>query len=166
MQKYFYTRYVFCPQCKTSLEYDDHTARCSSCGFVIYQNASPGVSAIIEKDHAILLVKRKLDPHKNTWDIPGGFLNLGESFESALHRELLEELRVETHIIRYQGSEADEYDGRPIINAIFCCTIVSGTPIATDDISEIQWFGRENIPYGDIAFLYVKKILQSYINTP
>lgn len=166
MHNYFQTHYVFCPRCKTSLTYDDHTARCSSCGFIIYQNVSVGVGAIIEKDQAILLVKRKFDPHKNTWDIPGGFLNIDESFELALQRELHEELKVETQINRYLGSEADEYDGRPIINAIFHCTIVSGMPIATDDISEIQWFDRENIPYSDIAFAYVKKILQSYINAP
>ncbi|MBI5151281.1 MAG: NUDIX hydrolase [Candidatus Pacebacteria bacterium] len=165
MQKYFHTWYVFCPRCKTSLEYDDHSTRCSSCGFVAYLNASPGVGAIIEKDHAILLVKRKFDPHKNTWDIPGGFLNSDESFESALHRELFEELGVEINIVRYLGSEADEYNGRPIINTIFLCTIVSGTPVPTDDIAEIQWFDRENMPYNDIAFAYVKKIVQSYINT-
>jgi mutator protein MutT len=56
-----------------------------------------GVGAVIVADGKVLLVKRKYEPLKGHWSLPGGMVEIGETLESALSREMLEEtgLRVD-----------------------------------------------------------------------
>jgi ADP-ribose pyrophosphatase YjhB (NUDIX family) len=56
-----------------------------------------GVGAVIVDDGKVVLVKRKYEPLKGHWSLPGGMVEIGETLESALSREMLEEtgLRVD-----------------------------------------------------------------------
>jgi ADP-ribose pyrophosphatase YjhB (NUDIX family) len=56
-----------------------------------------GVGAVIVDDGKVVLVKRKYEPLKGQWSLPGGMVEIGETLESALAREMLEEtsLRVD-----------------------------------------------------------------------
>jgi len=56
-----------------------------------------GVGAVIVDDGKVLLVKRKYEPLKGQWSLPGGMVEVGETLETALAREMLEEtgLRVD-----------------------------------------------------------------------
>ena len=56
-----------------------------------------GVGAVIVNDGKVVLVKRKYEPLKGHWSLPGGMVEIGETLETALAREMLEEtgLRVE-----------------------------------------------------------------------
>jgi len=56
-----------------------------------------GVGAVIVNDGKVVLVKRKYEPLKGHWSLPGGMVEIGEPLETALAREMLEEtgLRVE-----------------------------------------------------------------------
>jgi len=53
-----------------------------------------GVSAVIFVDKSVLLVRRKQEPAKGQWSLPGGAVELGEGILEALARELREELSV------------------------------------------------------------------------
>ena len=56
-----------------------------------------GVGAVIVDDGKVVLIKRKYEPLKGQWSLPGGMVELGETLEAALAREMLEEtgLRVD-----------------------------------------------------------------------
>ena len=51
-----------------------------------------GVGAIIFKEDSVLLIKRKNPPSANTWSIPGGVVEIGETIREAIIREVKEEL--------------------------------------------------------------------------
>ena len=51
-----------------------------------------GVGAVIVKDGKVLLVKRKYEPLAGQWSLPGGAVEVGETLEACLVREMLEEL--------------------------------------------------------------------------
>ena len=53
-----------------------------------------GVGVIVLRDQEVLLVKRKKEPNKGQWSIPGGKQMIGETVAEAAHRELLEETGV------------------------------------------------------------------------
>ena len=56
-----------------------------------------GVGAVIVDDGKVVLVQRKYEPLKGHWSLPGGMVEIGETLETALAREMLEEtgLRVD-----------------------------------------------------------------------
>ena len=149
--------FKYCPICGHPLSHqdNDNSPRCLTCGRVFYSAPHPTVSAIItdaQGEH-FLLARRKFDPFKGYWDIPGGFLALGESLEDGLRRELREELDIEIRIIESLGSYPDVYgkDLTPTINVFYLTTIVEGIPTARSDVSEVQWFNHNEIP-SNIAF--------------
>lgn len=66
---------------------------CSKCGNEHFLNSSPTVEiALFDSKGRIILAKRGIEPNKGKYDLPGGFLNLGEKVENGLLREIEEEL--------------------------------------------------------------------------
>jgi len=97
--------YNFCPKCgrkysgneKQEFEMNQKRITCKKCDFVLYNNPKMTVSAILENEkEEILLTKRGIEPYKNWWDFPGGFVDYNELPEEALKRELHEELGIKS----------------------------------------------------------------------
>ena len=113
-------------------------------------------AAIIAKaDHKILLILRKHDPFAGKWAFPGGFMDMDETPEEAIVRELEEE----THItgvalkqFKTYGALGRDPRGRTI-STLFLGFVKHSTDISPkggDDAAEAQWFSLNNIP--DLAF--------------
>ena len=65
---------------------------CEQCNEPIYENPVPATClVVVEKSGDLLLVKRRVEPKKGFWCLPGGFMELGESPEQGALRELREE---------------------------------------------------------------------------
>jgi ADP-ribose pyrophosphatase YjhB (NUDIX family) len=65
-----------------------------------------GVGAVILQEGKVLLVKRKYEPLAGQWSLPGGRLELGETLEAGLAREMLEETGLVVHV----GPIVDVFD--------------------------------------------------------
>jgi len=57
-----------------------------------------GVGAVIVQDGKVLIVKRKYDPLAGQWSLPGGGVELGETLEDSIVREMLEETGLEIEV--------------------------------------------------------------------
>jgi ADP-ribose pyrophosphatase YjhB (NUDIX family) len=57
-----------------------------------------GVGAVIMDEEVVLLVRRKQDPGKGQWSLPGGVVKVGESLRDAVKREILEEISIQIEI--------------------------------------------------------------------
>ena len=129
---------------------------CSQCDFVFYQNSKPTVSAfIVNKKGQILLVKRGIKPKFGLWDAPGGFLENGEEPVKGLKREMKEELGVSIKNTKFLGIYVDSYFERysiKTLNVIYQTEIASGTLKPMDDVSELKWFSKKEIPWKKAAF--------------
>lgn len=118
---------------------------------------------IIEmKNGGIVLIKRKNPPHG--WAIPGGFVDYGESVESAAIRESIEETGLEVELIRLLGvySDPDRDPRFHTISTVFVAR-ASGTPVGQDDAAEAEIFAKDNLP-GDLAFDH-RSILEDYFSS-
>ena len=62
-----------------------------------------GVGIMLIRDNHLLLIKRKYNPDKNMWSIPGGHLDLGEKVEIAAEREALEETGFRVKVSKLAG---------------------------------------------------------------
>lgn len=138
--------------------------RCAGCGWTYYGNPVVAAGAVIVRGSRVLLVRRGRVPYKDTWDIPGGFLEADETPEAALRRELREELGVRTRALRFIGSAPDRYGprGTPILSLVFRAT-VTGRMRHADDIASLQWFERSKIPWRKIAFPGLRGLLRRHL---
>lgn len=102
----------------------------------------------------VLLIKRKKEPYKNFWALPGGFLEMEETPIEGARRELTEETNLEIDILKEVGTFGDiDRDPRGrTITIVFYTFIHDHHHIAKakSDAAEVKWFSVKNIP--DMAF--------------
>ena len=65
--------------------------RCIRCGNTVYVNPLPVSVVLLPVDGGLLLVRRTQEPQAGKWSLPGGFIEIGESWQEAGARELFEE---------------------------------------------------------------------------
>ena len=110
------------------------------------------VVGALTREGRVLLVHRRPDKHAypDTWDLPGGHLESGETELEALTRELHEELgvRIETdstsHLCRLTAGPADE----PVVLSAWLVRDWRGTPanVAPEEHDDLGWFDSEELP--------------------
>jgi|SRR6185503_4566967 len=148
-------RYDFCPKCGTKY-YEQKEANkfvCSNCAYELYLNSKATASALIVDGDKILLGKRLAEPEKGKWDVVGGFLNYGEHPEAAVKREVKEETGLDVKIEQLTGIFTDEYgsEKHATLNIFYLVKVVGGAEQPGDDIGELKWFSKNEIP-NDLAF--------------
>ena len=89
--------FEFCPRCgsKQFNISDERSRHCTNCNLTYYANASASTAAIITNSKGeVLLTTRAFNPAKGMLDLPGGFVDMNETAEEAIIRELKEELNI------------------------------------------------------------------------
>lgn len=124
-----------------------------------------GVGAVVFKDDAVLLVKRKNPPNQDQWAIPGGKVKFGEPLIEAVQREIQEETGV---VI---VAQKPVYTFEVIENSLhyvvidFTANYVTGEPQAADDAQDAAWVSRENFRSYDINQI-TRTLLATQFNFP
>lgn len=110
-----------------------------------------GVGAIIFNNDRVLLVQRGHAPMKGEWSLPGGALEVGETLEEGVKREIQEEtgLTVEPLImVEVFDRIARDEEGRVQYHYVlvdFLCRIASGSPACASDAVDIRWTSLDNL---------------------
>jgi 8-oxo-dGTP diphosphatase len=123
------------------------TLTCPACGSSVkqYRNPFPTVDIIIEIDDGILLIERKNEPFG--WALPGGFVDYGESLETAAVREALEETSLEISNLRLLGCYSDPArDARMHTISTVYIASACGHPRAADDALNLATFSLDSLP--------------------
>jgi 8-oxo-dGTP diphosphatase len=105
-------------------------------------------------DKFIVLVKRRNDPYKGSWALPGGFVEYGETVESAAMRETKEETGLEVELDKLVGVYSDpERDPRGhMVSVCFLAHKTGGTLKAASDAAEVQHLKIGEISKIQLAF--------------
>ncbi len=153
-----------CPYCKTLLKTKSECLLvCSKCEHELYLSPRPCVTAMILKNGKLLFTKRAREPFAGKWDTPGGFVDYDDNLESALKRELKEELGVETKIKRYLTSKKGSYHWQgvelKVVAVFFECEII-GEPHAMDDVLEVAWHKPED--YRMLCFESDREVVKKF----
>ena len=143
----------FCPVCgsgKFSRE-GNRSLKCGNCGFHYYVNSAAAVAALIFNSSGQLLVTRRgVEPDIGKIDLPGGFIDPGESAEEALRRELREELGIGDVRLTYLISASNEYhfSGITVFTTDLAFKAEPSTLLnlqAGDDITSFEWVNPESV---------------------
>ena len=121
-----------------------------------YQYPRPAVTVdaiLISNNQSVLLIERGREPFKSKWALPGGFIELDESLETACRRELEEEtgLRVgELTQFKAYGSVDRDPRHRTISILFYAFTEEELVAYAGDDAANAKWFPIDSLP--ELAF--------------
>jgi ADP-ribose pyrophosphatase YjhB (NUDIX family) len=146
-------KFRFCPRCgEEMLPLADGPDRgrigCRQGHFVHYDNPAVTAFAFVERDEAYLVLERGQEPYRGRWELPGGFVEAGESPAEAVRREVFEEtgLRIETPTIL--GAYTSRYgdDGKWTVDVAFHCQAPSGELSLSAESSGAAWVSIERMP--------------------
>jgi 8-oxo-dGTP diphosphatase len=115
-----------------------------------------GIGGVIIEDGQTLLIRRGSEPLRGHWSIPGGTLEIGESLQAGVARELLEETGLQVRVLdvievfdRIFPAELEDSGGRsrgPKFHYVivdYLCERISGDPRAGSDVTDVA-FARED----------------------
>ena len=145
--------YRFCPLCGDKLVQlengpDRGRMGCQQKHFVHYENPAVTAFALVKRDGRYLVLKRGLEPYRDRWELPGGFVEAGESPTEAVRREIFEEtgLRVETPSII--GAYTSRYgdDGKWTVDVAFHCLASPGDLSLSAESADAAWVAIEQMP--------------------
>jgi len=139
--------FKYCPKCGSAdfVVNNEKSKRCENCGFIYYFNSSAAVVAfIVNKENQLLVCRRAKEPAKGTLDLPGGFIDMCETAEEGIIREVREETGLEVHTPAYLFSLPNlyEYSGFLVhtLDLFFLIHLKEDyTLIPQDDVEE-AWF--------------------------
>lgn len=161
-----------CPSCGGSKsDVGENPFRCDHCDFVMYFSPIAAVGAIIRDPQGnIMFLVRGKDPGKGKLGLPGGFADAGETLETSLRREVLEESSLVVNDIRYLCSFPNQYAYRgvmvEVLDTFFVCSVESFDDLAAQ-AEEVEGFCFEKptkTTLGKMAFASNRKAIECFIN--
>lgn len=114
-------RFRFCTRCgAASVRVESGQChRCAACGFGHYLNPIAGVVALLtDAAGQLLLLRRAQDPGRGRLGLPGGFVDIGETAEEALVREIREEVGLKVRSLSYYVALPNEYPYQGLITPV------------------------------------------------
>lgn len=164
-------QFKYCPECGSSRFeiHNEKSKKCADCGFVYYFNScSATVALILNEKSELLVCRRAKNPAKGTLDLPGGFVDLYETGEEGVIREVREETGLEVTGLRYLFSLPNlyEYSGFQVhtLDLFYECKVKNQVePEAHDDVSESFYVALDQIEPGDFGLGSVRKGLKRFL---
>lgn len=164
-------QFHFCPKCgsKNFIIHNEKSKKCVDCEFVYYFNSSAAVVAVIENaEGEILVATRANEPAKGTFDLPGGFIDMHESAEEAVVREVHEETGLLITSSEYLFSIPNIYVYSDFevhtVDMFFRCSAKSFNGLeAQDDVSELRFIPKSKLNPAEFGLISIRKGVEKLI---
>lgn len=136
------TDHQFCGRCGTVMQFFDRdkAKRCPACHLTSYPRISPAIIVAVHRDEQILLSRA---PHfqPNRYSVQAGFVEIGETLEQTVQRELLEEVGIMVKNVRYFGSQAWAFPHSLMV--AFTAEYAAGElRLDAQEVEHAAWFNR------------------------
>lgn len=153
----------FCGRCGVPTERltSERATRCPRCGLMNFPRLSPAIIVAIERDGKILLARNAA--FKNGFfSVLAGFVEPGEDLESAVRREVMEEVGIEIDDIRYAGSQPWPFPNSLMIG--FTARWAGGEiRIDEQEIAEAAWFAPEAMPEIPASISISRRLIDGFL---
>lgn len=165
-------QFRFCPKCGSNrfVENNFKSKRCEDCGFIYYFNTcSSTIALIMNEKQELLIATRANDPAKGTLDLPGGFVDMYETGEEAVVREVKEETNLEVTDIHYLFSIVNIYDYSNFevhtLDLVYKCEVKSTENMkAEDDVSKLEFKKISDLNPLEFGLDSVRKVITKIQN--
>ena len=160
-----------CPRCGVRREGPaTNPFRCVGCGHQQYFNPAAAVAAILlDQDGRALFIRRAKDPGRGKLGLPGGFVDIGETAEEALRREIREEVNLDVGAIEFLCSGVNEYlyqgVNYPVLDLFFAGQAASTAGIAAlDGVESFVWLDPATVDLAEFAFASNAEAVRRFTN--
>ncbi|UGS37629.1 NUDIX hydrolase [Capillimicrobium parvum] len=144
----------FCPLCAAALRPvpagpDSGRPSCPEGHFVHYENPAVTAFAFVRDEGGrYLTLRRAREPYAGSWDLPGGFVEPGETPADAIRREVREETGLDVGPERILGAFASQYgdDGRWTVDIGFECAVTGGRWRLDPESTDAAWHAVDELP--------------------
>ena len=162
------SQFKFCPKCGSEhfVENNFKSKKCENCGFIYYFNScSSTIALIINENKELLVATRAHEPSKGTLDLPGGFVDLDETGEEAVIREVKEETHLDVLDAKYLFSIPNRYvySGFEVhtLDLVYLCKIGDIKNLqAEDDVANLQFIKINELNPDLFGLLSVKEVIK------
>jgi 8-oxo-dGTP diphosphatase len=145
--------FTYCPRCRTELVNREVYGRVrrvcpdEACRFVQFIDPKVGAAVFaLNPDNQVLLVKRRMEPARGSWCLPGGFMELNETPQETAARECKEESGLDVEITDLiDVFYYEDYRGSGVL-IVYKGHITGGTPQTGDDSDEVGLFEADKVP--------------------
>jgi ADP-ribose pyrophosphatase YjhB (NUDIX family) len=160
----------FCPRCaapRDAANVGQIPLRCTACSFTFFFNPTVASAAwVCDSQGRVLLIRRAKEPAKDKFGIPGGFIDIGETAEDGLRREVREEVGLEIDRIRFLMSCPNLYLYRevsyPVVDLVFTAIALdpeNAKPL--DGVAGIEWRLPAAVDPEELAFPSMRASLEA-----
>lgn len=122
---------------------------------------SVSVAGVVVRDDGRVLAIRRAD--NGTWEPPGGVLELTETLEDGVRREVFEETGVKVSVDRLTGVYKNM--ARGIVALVFRCRLEEGEPQPSDEATEVAWLTRGEVA-DRMSEVYAVRVLDALTDAP
>ncbi|WP_025880939.1 NUDIX domain-containing protein [Segatella baroniae] len=158
-------RFHHCPLCgsRRFVIHNEKSRHCDDCGLTYYANPSAATVALIVNDRGEMLVaRRKKEPARGTLDLPGGFVDMEETAEEGVRREVKEETGLDVVASEFLFSLPNiyPYSGVDVhtLDLFFRCKVADANhATAMDDVAETFWLPIDRIDPDDFGLRSIRQ---------
>lgn len=159
----WYSQNKFCGRCggKTLHKHDERAVICQECNTTFYPKIAPAIIVAITCNNKILLARNAHFPG-NWYSLVAGYVDVGETLEEALAREVKEEVGLDVRNIRYYKSQPWPLSGSIMVG--FTAEADENQPICIDakEITEAAWFTRGNLPKHSLNLSIAGELIEKF----
>ncbi len=140
------SRLQYCSKCGIKIPHILHTfeKKCQGCNLSFFPKLSPAVMVLIQRENEILL-GRSAHFKPGVYSALAGFIDIGETAELAVHREVKEEVGIEIAELEYFGSQSWPFPDSFMI--AFKAKYLRGEiQIDREELEDARWFNAKNLP--------------------
>jgi len=136
---------------------------CSACGEIFYSNPKIIVGCLPRWKDKVLLCRRSIEPRKDFWTLPAGYMEAGETLEDGAVRETQEEANAEVSIIRLQSIVSLPFIDQ--VYFLFLADLKHTNFGPGEESSEVRLFSEAEIPRSELAFRAIEFSLDRFFTT-
>ena len=164
--------FTHCPRCGSTHFniHNEKSKQCADCGYVYYFKSSAATVALIMNERNELLVcRRAKEPAKGTLDLPGGFIDMNETAEEGIAREVKEETGMDVIQTDYLFSLPNLYlySGFTVhtLDLFFRCTVKDTQHYRPmDDAADLYFLPLNRINPEDFGLGSIRKGVERFLN--
>lgn len=156
----WYNSNKFCGGCggKMTASQKERALICAECGKTVYPRINPAVIIAVHNNDKLLLTKYARGSYRH-YSLVAGFVEIGETFEKCVAREVMEEVGLKVKNIKYFGSQPWSFSDSVMI--AFTCEVDGDDTITLEreELAVAEWFTKEELPENALSSVSIASAL-------